>query len=113
MTTTYLLALVLTLAVELPLVAWLAGPTARPRILLDALLLNLFTHPLAVLAVNHLTPPEQPWGLAFVGIELGVVTVEALGYRFGTELSWRQALGLSALANTITAALSPLLGGIL
>ena len=108
MTPLYLLALALTLAVELPLVA-LAGGPPRGRLVRDALLLNLFTHPLAVLAHRHLAEPGDPWGTAFLAIECLVVLAETGGYRWVSGVSWTRAAGLALLANGVTAALGPLL----
>ena len=63
MSLTYALALLVTLAVEIPLAAWLGGSAARRRVLLDALLLNLLTHPSAVGTCGILIGLGLPWDL--------------------------------------------------
>ena len=95
----YPLALALTLAVELAVVAAFAGRGRRRFVLLVALLVNLFTHPLACAAY---------WdGIAsFTTIEILVVAAETIGYRFAARLDWRRAAALAVGANTVTAAMS-------
>ncbi len=69
---TYFLALGVTIAVEIPLLLVCTPSRDRARVWQIALLLNLFTHPLANLAYWE--------GLApLLIIEVGVVVVEALG----------------------------------
>ena len=92
---TYFLALGVTIAVEIPLLLVCTPSRDRARVWQIALLLNLFTHPLANLAYWE--------GLApLLIIEVGVVVVEALGYFLLTPLSLRRSLALAALANLIT-----------
>lgn len=98
MLTTYALALALTLAFELPIAAGLAPGGERRRLLIDALLLNLLTHPLAVAARWYAELPLLP-------IEAAVWTAEAVGYRRLSGLSWGRAALLSVVANGATTAL--------
>ena len=74
----YAAALALTLLVELPIYgcALVAAGLARPRgALLGAVAVNLATHPLAWLAIGHLSRAYPDW--AFGGVELLVWWVEA------------------------------------
>lgn len=92
-------AFALTLAVELPIVFWLAGTPARRRALADAFAANLLTHPLAWWLIRSLL---WPWA----AVEVGVALTEAVVYRAATGLAWPRALLTSACANGVTAALS-------
>ncbi len=102
-------ALLITLAVELPLAAALAGREVRRRVLLVALLLNVFTHPLAVLAMQLVGSSDLPWVPLFFVIEAIVIAVEAIGYHLVAGLAWRRAALIAVVCNVTTAALSPLL----
>ncbi len=95
----YPLALALTLAVELPAAAAVAPRGRRSFLLLVALLVNLFTHPLACAIFWEGTT-------SFVTIEVLVVMAEAIGYRFVGRLDWCRAVGLAVGANCLTAAMS-------
>tara|TARA_R110002072_G_scaffold109160_1_gene236285 strand:- start:54881 stop:55183 length:303 start_codon:yes stop_codon:yes gene_type:complete len=96
---TWLYAFLLTVAVELPIVAWLAGPGNHRRGATDSIGANLLTHPLAWLFVRSL---ELPW----LAIEIAVFTVECLIYRHVTRLSWMRAALAALVANSVTASLS-------
>lgn len=100
--------LLITLAIELPLVALLTrdGPRvargrgrAGPDLILLALLLNLTSQPIGSLLVQDL---GWPW----FKVEIGVVMVEGAGYAYLGRLGWRRGLGLSFMVNLVTAALS-------
>lgn len=95
----YLGALLLTIAVELPIVVALAPRPMRRRALVDGGAFNLFTHPLAWLAVLHL-------GLGWWPVEAAVTLTELALYRGLTRLSWRRAALVACVANGVTAALS-------
>ena len=95
----YACALLVTLVCELALAAALVRRGVRRRVVGDALLLNLLTHPVANMV-------HAAIGGGFVGIELGVIAVELLGYRAVTGLSWRRAALVAVVANAVTAALS-------
>ena len=109
MTDAYLVALALTLACELPLAVVTARRVTALRVARDALLLNLVTHPLAVLGHRALSEPGAGFGLPFVAVEVAVFVAEALGYRWATRLSWRRAAAVAGVCNAITAGLSFLL----
>lgn len=107
----YLLALGLTLVVEVPVAVALAGREKRWKMALDAPLLNLFSHPLATLAFFFgglplaLEADVSPlW--AFAVVEAGVIAVEALGFWLLTGLSAARATLISLAANGLTIALS-------
>jgi hypothetical protein len=95
----WLAAFLLTLAVELPLLALLAPTARRRRALLDGTAANLLTHPLAWYAVREL---GASWWL----VEGCVLVVEALVYVGCTRLPVGRAWLMAALANAVTAALS-------
>ncbi|MFG0320488.1 MAG: hypothetical protein ACF8XB_24665 [Planctomycetota bacterium JB042] len=92
---TWLLAYVLTVAIEVPLAAALAPRGRRRRIVLDAFLLNTFTHPILTVAVR------AEW-IGFGPGEILVWIVEAIGYRAVTGLATGRALLVSTIANGIT-----------
>ncbi len=84
-----------TVALELPLAAALAPAARRRRVVVDALLLNLLTHPLAWGAVLGLGWPLLP-------VEVGVTAVEAVGYRAVSGVGWGRAVLISTLCNGLT-----------
>ena len=96
----YLQLLTLTVVVELWVVALVGGlaPGARRQLLVEALILNLTTHPLAT--------SLQAEVVSFWSVEGLVVVTEAIGFTLLTPLSWGWALGLSLLANGATIGLS-------
>ncbi|MFT4511591.1 MAG: hypothetical protein ACI89X_000631 [Planctomycetota bacterium] len=96
---TWLYAFLLTVAIELPIVALLAGRDRRRRGAMDSIGANLFTHPLAWFLIRSM---EAPW----LAIEIGVFVVECMIYRHVTRMSWRRAVTAALLANSSTAALS-------
>ena len=113
----YLACLVGTLLLELPVVACIAGR----RAVVDALLANLLTHPVAVGLYVVGTPLSfEFWygvythlgsgvtrACEFCAIELVVVLVECLVFRWVAGLSWRRALTSALLANALSALASP------
>lgn len=92
-------AWLVTMTLELPLVAACAPHGMRPRAAIDSLLVNTFTHPLAWLAVAHLPG-------SWIPVEVAVAATEALAYRLVSGMPWRRAACAAALANGVTAALS-------
>ncbi|MDF1799062.1 MAG: hypothetical protein P1V81_07795 [Planctomycetota bacterium] len=73
----------------------------RPAALRTCLFANLFTQPLAsYLVMLH------PGGVAFVLIEVGVLTTEFLAYLLSGRLPMALALRLAIRTNAITIALS-------
>jgi hypothetical protein len=98
----YLGLLALTLAVEAPLALALAGSTRRGEVTRACLALNLVTHPVAT---------GLAWlaGADWLALELGVLAVEALGYRAVTRLTWPRAALVSVAANVSSAATGLLL----
>lgn len=108
----------LTLACELPLaLGWMRLPApagalsaalpSAARVLLVSACASLLTHPFAWRVALALPPAQYREGL--VGLELGVVAVEAVVYRTGLRLGWRRALGLSLAANAFSAGVGGLL----
>jgi hypothetical protein len=92
----YLALLALTLAIEAPLAATLAGREFRREALSACLALNLLTHPVAT---------GLAWlvGADWLVLELGVGAVEAVGYRTLTRLGWPRAMLLSVTTNVASA----------
>jgi len=95
-------AFLLTVSVELPLVAALAPRGRRRRAAADGLGANLLTHPCAWWAVLS---AGAPWLL----VEAAVSLTETLVYRGVTGMSWPRAAATSLLANGITATIGALL----
>ncbi len=113
----YLLLLVATLVLELPVVFWLGGKRALP----EGVLANLLTHPFAV-ALYAIGAPFsfELWyglhervgaGLAqaceFVFVELLVIIAEILIFRFVARTSWGRAAAIALLANRLSMLASP------
>lgn len=96
---TWLYAFLLTAAIELPIVAMVAGRGKRGRGATDSLGANLVTHPTAWFMVRS---GGTPW----LAVEIGVFFTECLIYRQVTRMRWRRAATAALLANSITAALS-------
>lgn len=92
-------AWLVTMTLELPLVAGCAPHGMRRRSAVDSLLLNTCTHPLAWLAVAHL---PGSWVL----VEGAVMVAEALAYGLVSGMPWRRAACAAVLANGLTAGLS-------
>ena len=97
------LACALTLGVEVPLAVLLAPAGRRGRIAGDAALLNLFTHPLAWLAVHG-------QGAPLLLVELAVTLVEGLGYWRVTRLAARRAALIAIVCNATTTAIGIAIG---
>lgn len=95
----YALALVLTLAAEVPLVVLLSGSVERRSVLAGAVAVNLLSHPLATLAW------EGQAG-SYVAIEAGVVLVEAVLYAGVVGLRPGRAALVAVLANAVTIGLA-------
>lgn len=91
---TYAAALGGTILIETAL-ARLLAPRAWKRLRVDVPLLNLLSHPLLTLVVWHGVLPVT-------GAELGVIALEAVGYRVLTRLTWPRAAGLSIVLNGVT-----------
>lgn len=115
-------ALMMTLACEVLLVCWLllrepvasiprssartAGPLTASsplRVALAAALASLLTHPLAWHFSRRLGPQQYLAGVWW--IESAVVLLEAVVYRLLLRLRWTRALGVSLLANALSAGL--------
>lgn len=96
-------ALLLTLAVEIPVAAgWLRrSPEGRaialPRLLAVIALASLLTHPLAWRAALALSPDGYAAGVA--AIEVVVLAVEAVLLRALLPIGWRAAFSAALLAN--------------
>lgn len=99
----YLTLLLVTLLLELLVVAALAPRALRRRSLLVCLFLNLLTHPLATLVfVWQVSSEPGVWLL----IEVVVTLSEYLGYRIVAGLSVPRAALLTVSCNLLTAMLS-------
>ncbi len=68
---------------------------------LQAIAINLVTHPVAMLVAEL---EIVDFGPSYFAIEAAVVIAEAAMYRFATGLSWRRAIAVSAVANALSAA---------
>ena len=90
--TAVLLAFSLTIASEVAVVALVQRPKEPWRWVAGVVLVNCFTHPLAIyfLLVGNAN---------LVLVEMAVFVVEALFYRLMFGISWRRAALLSLLAN--------------
>jgi hypothetical protein len=95
----YLQLLALTLVIELALVLVLAPRFARRRLLVDALILNLITHPTATMLHGAGLVP-------FTTVELGVIAAEAAGFAGLSRLPLPVATALSVTINGATIAVS-------
>lgn len=94
----WLIAFLLTLGVELPVV-WLVlrRETSPGRILAACLAANLMTHPVVWFLLPRLFSSYLSY---LIVAELGAFLAEALVYRAALRpLSWRMAVSASALAN--------------
>ncbi len=92
----YLPLLLLTLAVELAVVAAAAPRSMRGRALAACLALNLFTHPTATLV-------SWWWSSDFIALELLVFFVEWLGYSLLLAVRAVPALRYAFLPNLCSA----------
>jgi hypothetical protein len=90
--------LIATVVIESVIAAPMAPRDLRRRTVDCCILANLFTHPPANLLLFRGIP------LGFV--ELLVIAVEAVAYRFAAGLPWRRALRISVVANVVTWVLS-------
>ncbi|MEZ6002834.1 MAG: hypothetical protein R3F17_13305 [Planctomycetota bacterium] len=91
-----LVALLLTIGIELP-IAWALSRKQVPRDWMPAVVcVNLLTQPTAFLLVH----PVGFWPL-----ELAVFAVEAALYSWILDISWHRAISVSLLANGATAAI--------
>lgn len=94
----YLLAFVVTIVVEF-LVIYCLVKESWQKALLHTFLINSFTWPPAYIAFNL-------FGANFFAIELMVIVVESILIKELFERKYLVAVGISLLANGITAALS-------
>jgi hypothetical protein len=100
----HLATLLATLCIELAIVALVAPREQRGRCLATALFANLLTHSLAGYALLLAIP-----GIDFLRIELLVIGVEWLAFRFVAGLPLGTAAKLALLSNAATIAGSLLL----
>jgi hypothetical protein len=96
-------ALLLTLAIEVPLVVGLAVAGRRPRaevarLGVAALGASLLTHPLLWLADAALSD-TLAWAPRVAALEVGVALVEAAVYAVAGGVGWRRGTLLSLVAN--------------
>jgi hypothetical protein len=107
----YLVALLLTLAIEVPIVVALLTRDGRPRLtaLPVAVLVNLISHPVAFLVVEPVIDGSLGDTLALVVVELAVMAGEAFGLARLGRVDGLRGVQLSAIANGT----SVLVGGLL
>jgi hypothetical protein len=98
----YLLALGLTLIVELPIYGWFGSPGQRGGIVLTGLAANLVSHPIAWWLILGAGAP-------FLIAEFGVVVFEAAALRLCGGITLRRAALAALTANLVTMSLSFLL----
>lgn len=96
---TQLQAMTLSIALEVPVVLALCGLSLRATMAGAAA--TLLTHPIIWWAFYALQP-HLGWTARAALLEGAVVLVEAAVYRWTLDLSPRKALGVSALANTVS-----------
>ena len=100
-------ALLVTLAVEVPLVLLLTRRWHYPwgRCLVAAVLASCISHPIAwkLSWVASVLLQSAHYGWWFVAIEFGVCFVEALLYWLVLRLCWQRTLFLSVIANATSA----------
>lgn len=99
-------ALLLTLALEVPVALALAGPAARGatrwrRLLPIAVAASACTHPLLWLADAALAR-HLDWGARVAALEVAVVGVEAVVYAAAAGLGARRAVLVSVAANGVS-----------
>ena len=101
-------ALALTLAVELAVAlgwvracSWAQGKALWGRLPLAVCAASLLTHPLAWRASTVWLAAWSPWPRAVI-IELAVVAAETALLHWLQPLSWRRALTVAALMNTLS-----------
>lgn len=95
----YLEALALTLAVEIPVVAWVLRRSPWRRYLPAVLIANLVSHPALHFALPQILPPSPPGPFVLVG-ELSVFAFEAAFYAVWVRpRPWPLAMAASAAAN--------------
>lgn len=104
----YIVALALTLAVEIPVYAVglaAVGDARWPRAGATGLRVNLVSHPLAVLVAFPLLAPVSGTLPALVAVEVGVVYLEAALVWRGGRAGARGALAASCVANVASLAI--------
>lgn len=95
----YWITLALTIGVELAVALSLTKRDDRKVVAAACLLVNFLTHPLATFVAQKSAFPLEV-------IELAVIAVECLGYRWALGGSWKRAAWLAIACNGVTWALS-------
>jgi len=95
-------ALLLTIAVEAPLLCWLARamPASAARVAAVAAGASCLTHPFAWHVAGVL--PSAHYAAWLVIVEAAVVAIEALAYRLALVPTAHRALAWSACANALS-----------
>lgn len=103
----YLTALFLTIAVEFVVYVLFFRKNVL-TLLFYAILINLFTHPIAYYFYNYLSGPHHysAFNIYFLIVELIVFLTEAVLIMILLKLNWKKSLLLSLIANLTTAMLS-------
>jgi hypothetical protein len=89
--------LLLTLLIELPVVAFFFKRKAREHAVLTAFLVNIVTWPLVQVVVFSTDVTRQNFFL-----ELAVILVEAIAYKIWLECTWKKSFLMSAIANLMS-----------
>jgi hypothetical protein len=99
----YLIALAITLAVEVPLAGWWLGRVAGPELPVSPWALagtaNLVSHVVAIGLVWPAFDDRVARGPLVLTLELAVWLGEAAAYAAGAAIMWRRSLTISAVAN--------------
>lgn len=92
----------LTLLIELPIIAIFFKRKKRQSALMQALMINLITWPIA-----HILRLTTDININY--IEIGVVIIEGFGYWMLTQCGWKKGFLMSIIANLASFALTQLI----
>lgn len=87
-----LLAYIITLISEIVIILSIQKPKKIWQWVLVIVLINSFTHPIAIYFLHVQNVP-------YIVVELGVFIIESIWYKFVFHLSWKRSVVLSAIAN--------------
>jgi ABC-type uncharacterized transport system permease subunit len=89
--------LLLTLLIELPVVAFFFKRKVREHAVLTAFLVNIVTWPLVQVVVFSTDVTQQNFFL-----ETAVILAEAIAYKIWLDCSWKKSFLMSAIANLMS-----------